>query len=136
MLTTTCRQISRWTTFESNANSLPPSDSDLFSLMSGSPDALARLLTHPSPSTASQKSSTSARKDQAIYMPRLPKELRVSYEEPAIQFYYDTMVKSPSATQFVNQHLSMWSTLYTQASADSPVRQAAYALSLAVCMNI
>jgi hypothetical protein len=98
--------------------------------MSGSPEAFAHLFTTQSPSIASQKSSTSLRRHQA-YEIRLPRELRISYEQPAIQFYYDTMVKSPSATQFLNQHLSMWSTLYANASADSPVRQAAYALSLA-----
>ena len=62
---------------------------------------------------------------------RLPQELRVSYEQPAIQWYYDTFVQAPSATQFLNQHLSSWSNLYGNASVESPARKAAYALSLA-----
>lgn len=62
---------------------------------------------------------------------RLPQELRVPYEQPAIQWYYDTFVQAPSATQFLNQHLSSWSNLYGNASAESPARKAAYALSLA-----
>lgn len=62
----------------------------------------------------------------------IPKQFPIDPEQPAIGFYYDTYVRAPSATQFLNQHLSLWNTLYTQSRADSPVHQAAYALALAV----
>jgi hypothetical protein len=106
------------------------SDPDQVSVISGgSPDNDIPTYTHNSPSMISEVSSFSSA--ASTYMLRLPQELRVSYEQPAVQFYYDTFVQAPSATQFLNQHLSSWSKLYGNAAAESPVRKAAYALSLA-----
>jgi len=106
------------------------SDSDSPSVKSrGSPDGETQTSSHDSPSVNS--TLTVLPPAASVYMRRLPQELRVSFEQPAIQFYYDTFIQPPSATQFLLQHLSAWSTLYGNASAESPVRKAAYALALA-----
>ena len=106
------------------------SESDSLSVISrGSPDGDTQTYTHDSPSVVSTVSSLSPA--ASAYMRRLPQELRVSFEQPAIQFYYDTFIEQPSATQFLLQHLAAWPTLYGNASLESPVRKAAYALSLA-----
>jgi len=106
------------------------SESDSLSVISrDSPGHDTRTYPHDSPSVVSTASSLSPA--ASAYMRRLPQELRVSFEQPAIQFYYDTFIQQPSATQFLLQHLAAWSTLYGNASPESPVRKAAYALSLA-----